>query len=170
MKKLSQLFEYAYADVNINWHNPVKLAENWEAYSKIDQDNIYFYKIVAKRGEKYKLIYIGMSEKQYIHDRLYNKDHQLKQKIMKEMNNGWVLYSCLGELKDYTDNNQLNWTRKHIALIEKMLIISHSDFPSLTNKKGINWFRSGSWVKINNTGFLKDGMYRILTFGLCFSE
>lgn len=171
MKKLTQLFENSYESVAIKWHSPVRLAENWEEYSKINQTDIFFYKIIAKRGEKYKLIYIGMSEKQSIHQRLYNKDHRLKQQIMKENNNGWVLYSCLGELKKTKDeNDSYEWSKNNVPLIEKMLIITHSDFPSLTNKIGINWFSCNAWIKIKNTGFLKDEMYKIITYGLCSTE
>jgi len=172
MKKLNLLFESSYRSVNIKWHNPVKLALTWDEYNKIDQSDIFFYKIIKKRGEQYKLLYIGMSEKQLIHKRLFNKDHKIKQQILKEENNKWVLYSCLGELVQTNDeNDSFNWSKKNIHLIENMLIITHSDFENLTNKKNIRWFSSNyAWIKIKNTGFLKDGMYKTVTYGPCTTE
>jgi hypothetical protein len=171
MKKLIQLFDYLYQNVTIKWHKPVKLPIGRRALFDQDQTDVFLYKILAKRGEIVKLIYIGMSEKQNIEDRLYNKDHQVKQEFMKEENNGYVLYCSLGEfVQNGDDTSSFRWSKKHVKLIEKMLIISHSDDHPLINKKGISWFGTDKeWIQIKNTGYLKDGMFKVVSYGLSTS-
>lgn len=167
MRKLTQLFDYAYKNVNIKWHRPVKLEDNWKYYSDINQDDIFLYKIVAKRGEKYKLIYIGMSERQTIQSRLYNKDHQIKQQFYKEENNGWVLYCSVGEFFSLDNEASNKWAKHHVKQIEKLLIITHADFPSIQNIQGTRWFYPNkAWINIKNSGFIKDGMFKIISYGL----
>lgn len=167
MKRYTETFPEAFFEIFIKWTKPVKLAENWNHISQLDQTDMYLYRIVAKRGDKHKLLYIGMTENQSIHQRLYNGDHQLKQAYMKEQNSGWVLYVSLGEyiLKD-EDQKSLRWARKHTKIIEKLLIISHSEFKSLVNKKSINWFSTGAWVTLRNQGFLADGFRKTISYGL----
>lgn len=168
MRKFNQLFDHSYKNIHIKWHRPIKLIDNRELYKDLDQDNIFLYKIVAKRGNNYKLIYIGMSEKQQIQARLYNKDHKLKQQFFKEQNNGWVLYCSVGEfIISDDDQTSFRWAKRKVSLIEKMLIITHSEFPSLQNAKCINWFSSEkAWLTIKNSGFVKDGMYKTVSYGL----
>jgi hypothetical protein len=167
MKNYTQLFPDAFFEVHIKWSNPVRLTENWGHLSSIDQENIYLYRILAKRGDKYKLIYIGMTEKQEVHKRLYNKDHLQKQGLMKEQNNGWVLYLSVGEyIVKNDDFESFQWAQNNTKIVEKLLILSHSEVKSLVNKKGIHWFSSGAWITIINQGFLKDGLMKTISYGL----
>jgi hypothetical protein len=168
MKNYSQLFPNKFYEVHIKWSSkPIKLSENWEQLTKINQDNTYLYKIYAKRGDKCKLIYIGMTEAQDLHRRLYNWDHQLKQNSMREKNNRWVLYLSVGEyIIKNEDFDSYKWATKNTKIIEKLLIISHTNMPSLMNKKSINWFSTGEWLTIKNQGFLKDGFLKTISYGI----
>jgi hypothetical protein len=167
MKNYSQLFPDAFNEVHIKWSNPIKLSQNWEHLSLTDQTNSFLYRIVAKRGEKYKLIYIGMTEKQSIHERLYNKDHQLKQQFMKESNKGHVLYVSIGEyIQKNEEIKSFKWAKNNTKIIEKFLIVTHSEIKSLINKKNINWFSTGAWLTIRNHGFLKDDLLKNISYGI----
>jgi len=86
---------------------------------------------------------------------------------MKKNNPGYVLYVYLGEIQN-SNTYSYNWAIKHIPTIEKLLIISHSEFSHLENKKSIGWFSTGEWIKIENSGFRNDGMYNVLTYGPCY--
>ena len=166
MNKLTPIFTDSYRIVDIKWHHPIPLVESQKELRKIDQDNTFLYKIVAKRGAKFKLIYIGMAERQTIHLRLYNKDHQIKQSLMKEENNGWVLYVSIGEfLKKEKYESSFRWAKKNIKIIEKLLIVTHSEVEYLHNKKDVKWFNSGSWIQIKNYGFRDDKMYKTINYG-----
>lgn len=167
MNRFTSTFPDAFFEVYIRWTKPVKLAENWEGLSQFDQTNIYLYRIVAKQDDEFKLLYIGMSENQFIQQRLYNKDHQLKQAYMKKQNRGWVLYVSLGEyVLTNEDKKSFKWAKTNTRILEKLLIITHSNFPSLVNKKNVNWFSSGAWVTIINQGFLADGFRKTISYGL----
>jgi hypothetical protein len=167
MKNYSQLFPDAFCEVHIKWSNPIKLSQNWEHLSLTDQTNSYLYRIIAKRGDKYKLVYIGMTENQEIHVRLSNRDHKAKQGIMKDLNNGWVLYLSVGDyIVKNEDLDSFNWAVLNTKIIEKLLIISHSEIQSLVNKKGVNWFSTGVWLTICNHGFLKDNLLKNISYGI----
>ena len=167
MKNYSQLFPDAYNEVHIKWSDPIKLSQHWEHLSLIDQTNSYLYRIIAKHGQKHKLIYIGMTENQEIHVRLSNKDHQAKQRMMKELNKGWCMYLSVGDyIVKNEDIKSFNWAKLNTKIIEKLLIISHSERQSLVNKKGINWFSAGVWLTICNHGFLKDDFLKNISYGI----
>jgi hypothetical protein len=166
MNRLYPIFKDSYRCIEIKWHRPIKLQNSKLQLKELNQTNMYLYKIIAKRGPKYKLIYIGMAQKQFIHHRLYNKDHQLKQQFMKEENNGWVLHVSVGEfIKNEDLLNDFNWAKKNIKIIEKLLIIIHSEFESLQNKIAVSWFTTGTWLQIKNRGFLKDQMSKLICYG-----
>jgi hypothetical protein len=166
MNRLYPIFKYSYRCIEIKWHKPILLQDSKMHLIGLDQTNIFLYKIVAKRGDQYKLIYIGMTEKQWIEKRLYNKDHQVKQQFMKEANNGWRLHVSVGEfVKDDEFLVDFSWAKRNIKIIEKLLIIIHSEFKSLHNKKEISWFSTGTWLEIKNKGFLKDGMCKLICYG-----
>lgn len=168
MNRFTKIFPESFYNVHILWDKtPVKLTENWAYLSDKDQSNIFLYKIFAKRGDKCKLIYIGMSQNQSIQMRLYNKDHQLKQKFMREQNKGWVLYVSTGEyVNPDEDDESFKWSKKNVSIIENLLIIGHSHMESLINKKNVRWFSSGYWITIYNKGLLRDGMHKTLSYGL----
>jgi|GEM_PF-4277070 len=164
-----RLFDEGIAHVRIKWSKPFPLNDDWSVLSKIDQSHIFLYKIIATRGDNHKLLYIGMSEKQAIEKRLSQKDHLTKQQQMREANKGWRLQYCLGTYVYHTQNGvDVPWALKNIRLLEKLLIITHSDIATLTNKVGVNWFSTGAWVRIYNSGFLKDGMKKEVAYGLFY--
>lgn len=163
-----RIFDEGFSDVRIKWHRPTDLVDNWKYFSQVKQDNIFLYKIIATRGTKHRLLYIGMSATQRIEDRLYNKDHRAKQALMKEANKGWKLQCCLGEYVTTRNGSgiDLDWAIKHVKQVEKLLIICHSDLDSLTNRMSVNWFSSGAWLRVYNTGFTADGMKKEVAYGL----
>ena len=118
------------------------------------------------------MFYIGKSERQNIEDRLYNNDHRLKQEVIREKNKNYALYCSLGEFIEIEDDRKsCLWPRKHVPLIENLLIIAHSEIGTLHNRNGINWYSSDrAWIMIENSGFLQEGMFKTVSYGLFTSK
>jgi hypothetical protein len=170
MKKLAEIFPDSFFRVSIKWHKPVLLDE-LSKLDNLDQHSCYLYKIVGKHKTKeddYRLIYIGMTEKQLIHYRLSNKDHLEKQKEMKKQNRGYELYCSVGEFVDIGEKKHMDFSVKNVKSIENILIVSHYNY-NLYNKRDKEWFSSGFWICIKNEGFLKDKMKKTISYGL-FSD
>jgi hypothetical protein len=166
MLKLEE-FEEDYRRVTIKWHRPVSLDNAYEKLENLNNKNIFLYKLVGKRGEKYKLIYIGMANKQFVHHRLRNGDHQFKQDYLRCINAGWKLCVSVGEfILDEDYKNDFIWAKKNVKTIEKLLIIGHVGFKSLSNEKEVNWFSTGAWIHLINSGFREDGMYKLINYGI----
>ncbi len=154
-------------DVEINWSKPVNLEDAREHFCELDQTHTYFYKIVGKRGEKFKLFYIGISERQRIEDRLNNLDHIEKQERLRLENKGYALMVSTGTYElDEEDRSQKRWNQRNVKMLESVLIFAHSEHERFANKKSRVWFTSKYAFSVRNKGFLRDGMHRHVYYGL----
>lgn len=167
--KYQPIFVDEFIHAQINWHKPVPLSDNWAEFSdwnKYNHKNIYFYKFIAVRenpsGTIINLIYIGFSSRP-IYKRLHDKDHLAKQQEAKKNNPGFKFYVCAGELLNPDAINV-----KHVEDYESLLIYSHwnENFPKLVNKKNTLSHSVRKSIIIENSGFLKDGMYKKVSYGL----
>ena len=154
----------------IKWQNPVLLKDNWAEFSdseKYNHEKIYFYKFVAirksKAGDKCELIYIGYSGRN-IKKRLKDKDHAEKQLKIKDENQKYRLHVCAGELTDFV--NPKNKVQEKD--LETLLIYSHTNtqFQRIANKQNSNSHNIKTSILIENSGYLKDGMYKKVSYGL----
>ena len=170
MKYQPMFIDRDYAVAKIKWHNPVLLKDNWAEFSnpeKYNHEQIYFYKFVAirksKNGDKCELLYIGYSGRD-IKKRLKDKDHVEKQLKIKLENQNYRLYVCAGEIINF-ENPQLKTTEKDL---ETLLIYSHTNdqFQRIANKQNAKSHNIKTSILIENSGYLKDGMYKKVSFGL----
>ena len=74
--------------VTIDWQ-PFESYNQFLQKSEEDQSDGYFYKIVGKRGNLYRLLYIGMTYKQTPTKRL--KQHEKKINQLKEQNKDYAI-------------------------------------------------------------------------------
>jgi hypothetical protein len=157
-------FEDKRIDVTIKWEKPISI-EQLKALTNNDCEQTYFYKIVGRHGDQYKLFYIGKSVRQYFTKRIFQRDHlnkradfqvdYKKHKIMFSLGN--VIEKS--HLKDETDD---------IGNIERLLIYSHTN-PSFKYMKNKQCKLNHNVIKnyrINNKGWRKDNMYQIVAYGL----
>ena len=135
MIKFSEIFPDSFFRVSIKWHKPVLLDELFKL-ENMDQHSCYLYKIIGKHMTKeddYRLIYIGMTEKQLIHLRLWNKDHLEKQKKMKKRNKDYELYCSVGEFIDTGEKKHMKFSVKNVKSIENILDNKHYHIMGLPN-------------------------------------
>jgi hypothetical protein len=171
MKYQPLFIEYDFTVAKIKWHNPVLLKENWIEFTSNEKYNhklIYFYKIIGKRKEKGKeneiirLLYIGYTGRD-VHKRLNEKDHLEKQERIKLENAGYRLYVCAGELESVNPQNRIT-----IKDLETLLIYSHKNtqFDKLINVSNAISHNINRSILIENSGYLRDGMYKKVAYGL----
>jgi hypothetical protein len=171
MKYQPLFIEHDFTVAKIKWHNPILLKENWTEFShneKYNHESIYFYKIIGKRKEKDKetekirLLYIGYTGRD-VHKRLNDKDHLEKQVRLKLENAGYRLYVCAGELIDMIPKNRVN-----IKDLETILIYSHKNeqFNKLVNVSNAISHNINRSILIENCGYLREGMYKKVAYGL----
>jgi len=167
--KYQPIFEDEFICAQIKWHKPIPLSENWAEFSdwnKYNHENIYFYKFVAVRGNNpnpiINLIYIGFSTRP-IYERLQDKDHLAKQQKVKKDNPGFRFYVSAGELLNPTTKN-----KKHLKDYETLLIYSHknTNFKKLINISNAIRHNVNKSIIIENSGYLKDRMYKKVSYGL----
>jgi hypothetical protein len=167
--KYQPIFEDEFINAKIKWHKPIPLSENWAEFSdwnKYNHKNIYFYKFIAIRENKpnpiINLVYIGYSSRP-IYERLNDKDHIAKQQKAKKDNPGFRFYVCAGELLNPDAKNI-----KHVKDYETLLIYCHKNthFPKLINLSNAISHSVHKSIIIENSGYLKDKMYKKVSFGL----
>jgi len=170
MKYQPLFIEQDFAVAKIKWHNPILLKENWIEFSEssiYNHESIYFYKFIAVRKingkEKVRLLYIGYTGRN-VHQRLNDKDHLEKQERIKLENIGYRLYVCAGDLIEFVNpKNRINEKD-----LETLLIYSHKNtqFDKLTNITNAISHNINTSVLIENSGYLRDGMYKKVAYGL----
>jgi hypothetical protein len=167
--KYQPIFEDEFIHAQIKWHKPVPLIDNWAEFSdwnKYNHNNIYFYKFIAIRENtpdpRINLIYIGFSTRP-IYERLQDKDHLAKQQKAKKENPGFRFYVCAGELLNPSAKNI-----KHVKDYETLLIYSHknTNFRKLINVSNALKHNIIKSIIIENSGYLKDEMYKKVSYGL----
>lgn len=153
-------FEHKRIDVTIQWDKPISIEE----VKQLQQEkckNTYFYKIVGRHNNNYKLFYIGKCIRQYVTVRIFQKDHIKKQAEFKEMHKKHKLMVSLGNLDgDYSDTELGN--------IESLLIYSHTndDFSFIKNKQCSLTHNVIKNYRIENKGWRAEKMYRTVAYGL----
>ena len=155
-------FEDKRIDLTIKWKKPITLEEVKNLQEEKCNDT-YFYKIVGRYNESYKLFYIGKCINQYITTRIFQKDHLEKQATFKEAHKRHTLLVSLGNL---TESHNLN--NDELGNVESLLIYSHTheDFSYIKNKQcslNHNVIRN---YRITNIGWREEGMYNIVAYGL----
>lgn len=135
--------------VTINWQN-LERYDDFLQKSAEEQGKGFFYKIVAKRGENYRLLYIGMVYHQWVTDRL--GQHGEKIANLKEKHKGYSINVSMGNLDEIS---RKKIKKEYIKEIESLLIYSHSDlnhFPHLENKMNLYSHSVSRPYKIVNKG------------------
>jgi len=151
-------------DVVITWDKPITIDE---ARLIEDEKDTYLYKIVGRHNENYKLFYIGKCIEQKFTTRIFQKDHRLKQQEFKEAHKKHKLMVCMGRLKE---------DKKHkpteISNVESLLIFAHSSdvYPYMKNKQCSLSHSVIKNYRIINKGWLKDNMYKTVSYGLFMEE
>ena len=166
--------EYIHLFPDLNWQNAVTI--NWQPLERYDdflgkdieaQGKGFFYKIVAKRGDTYRLLYIGKAYKQWVTDRL--GQHGEKILTLKDKHKNYSINVSMGNL-DEISRKQIK--EEYVNEVESLLIYSHSDtnnFPYLENKNNVYSHNVTRPYKITNKGELADGMYKTIIWDM-FTE
>lgn len=162
---MQQFDDGKYKTFIINWSEPKTLEE----VKVMDDDssyNAYFYKIVGVFNNKFKLFYIGKCFKQYVTKRLFQPDHIRKQAEFKEKYKKHRLLISLGNI-EYKKHKPVE-----IDNVERLLIYSHShdDFSFIKNKQCSISHKVIKNYRIENKGWLGEGMYRKVAYGLFFEK
>jgi len=170
MKYQPLFLEEDYASAKIKWHMPVLLKDHQLEFSdtkKYNHEKIFFYKFVAirkvKDDTKCKLLYIGFTGRD-INKRLRDKDHIEKQARIKLENQKYRLFVSAGDLVVF--NNPKNKVQEKD--LETLLIYSHKNtsFDKLSNKINAISHNINTSILIENSGYLKDEMYKKVGYGL----
>jgi len=153
-------FEHKRIDVVIKWQKPISIEEVRVLQQEKCKDT-YFYKIVGRHNNKYKLFYIGKCIRQYVTTRIFQKDHISKQAEFKSMHKKHKLMVSQGNLEaSYTDTELSN--------IESLLIYSHTndDYSYIKNKQCSLSHNVIKNYRIENKGWVGENMYRTVAYGL----
>ncbi|RFZ91224.1 hypothetical protein D0C36_20015 [Mucilaginibacter conchicola] len=155
-------FEHKRIDVAIKWQKPVSLEE----VSEIEADkckDTYFYKIIGRHNNNFKLFYIGKCIEQYVTTRIFQKDHLIKQADFKEAHKKHKLLVSFGNL---SEEQKLKPTE--LSNVESLLIYSHThdDFSYIKNKQCSLSHNVIKNYRIINSGWREEGMYKIVAYGL----
>jgi len=155
-------FEHKRTDITINWKKPITIDEVKYLQEQKCQDT-YFYKIVGRYNESYKLFYIGKCIDQYITTRIFQKDHIQKQSQFKLDHKKHTLLISLGNLEDGED-----YTKEQLSNVESLLIYSHThdDFSYMKNVQCRLNHNVIENYRITNKGWRGEGMYHTVAYGL----
>jgi hypothetical protein len=161
---LNALYPEDYFKITIKWNKPVPYEEILEQDYE-EQEDLYFYKIIAQFGNKEpKLIYIGKAYKQHVRTRLRNKDHKIKRKTVQEQYKRHIIYVSTGKVIEHNSSLKSSYVDK----VESLLIFAHAhnDFPHLLNSMSVWNHNIKKAHHIINKGYLKDGMEKEIALGV----
>ena len=154
-------FEDNRIDVVIKWEKPITIEEVRHLQEEKCKDT-YFYKIVGRHSNNFKLFYIGKCVEQFVTTRIFQKDHIQKQASFKDAHKKHKLMVSLGNLS----NQELTPTQ--LSNVESLLIYSHThdDFSYIKNKQCSLTHNVIKNYRITNRGFRQEGMYQTVAYGL----
>lgn len=162
---MKRVYEADVYHVSIKWSKPHSI-DNVDQFDYWDIEDVYFYKILARYGQTYHLLYIGKAFKQYVSQRLANPDHALKKFDLFEKYPHHELMISFGHLI----NINCNRTARLIDEIESLLIYMHDDHPRLENKMSRWTHGIARDYHILNQGFRGEGMVKEIGLGLFYKE
>ncbi|MBV6640758.1 MAG: hypothetical protein KI791_08570 [Cyclobacteriaceae bacterium] len=153
----------------ISWRKPILYDEVFQL-SSAAQKKAYFYKVLGRFGQSYSLMYVGKVYKQDVSTRLLNGDHAFKRNSWQAEHKRHTLMISLGDLvsEHFLDIKREKNRERMIDDLESMLIYSHSYHLKFKNKKNIGSHRIMFEYYLRNSGFIKEGMLRELSYGMFY--
>jgi hypothetical protein len=157
-------FEDKRIDITIKWGPPITIDEARDLTEDLCEDT-YFYKIVGRHGERYKLFYIGKCVKQYFTRRIFQRDHLSKRAGFKA---DYKKHKIMVSLGNIVDRKNVKDEERDVDNVERLLIYSHTntDFPDIGNKQCKINHNVTTNYRIVNRGWRKDNMYQTVAYGL----